>query len=107
MVPPIVTIADALVARQPGTLALEVVRKHVADVITVSEDELLAATRVLASEMKLVVEPGGAVAVAAVMTGKLRSAAGPGRTVAILSGGNVSLTKLAGWVEGGEPTVTA
>jgi threonine dehydratase len=97
MVGAIDTIADALVARQPGARALELVRRHVADVITVTEDELLAATRALASETKLIVEPGGAAGVAALMAGKVR--ADPRSAIAVLSGGNVPLTKLATWLE--------
>jgi threonine dehydratase len=82
------TIADALRAEQVGELPLAHLTAQVHDVVTVSEDEIRAAMRALATSTRLVAEPGGAVAVAALLyrSGELPAARRP---VAILSGGNV------------------
>ena len=83
------TIADALRADQVGVLAFEHIRSFVHDIVTVSEDEIRAAMRALATGARLVAEPGGAAAAAA---GLFRSADLPeaSHPVAILSGGNVT-----------------
>lgn len=82
------SIADALVASEPGKNTFELVRKYVDDVVLVDEDEIKRAVRDLAFEQKLVVEPGGAVGVAALMAqGRIQSEGLP--RVVILSGGNV------------------
>jgi threonine dehydratase len=96
-VPPFQTVADALVARRPGDRTFEIARAHVAEVVTVTEEELLAATAALAVETKLIVEPGGAAAVAALRAGKVREPGGPRATVAVVCGSNVPLAKLAAW----------
>ncbi|MFD4673521.1 threonine/serine dehydratase [Lentzea sp. NPDC058450] len=75
------TAADAL-RDEPSALTWEHIRTHVDDVITVSEDEILTAVAGLARKARLVAEPSGAVAVAA-----LEKIGGAG--VAIVSGGNV------------------
>ncbi|MGI5503353.1 threonine ammonia-lyase [Lentzea sp. CA-135723] len=75
------TAADAL-RDEPSALTWEHIRAHVDDVITVSEDEILTAVGSLARRARLVAEPSGAVAVAA-----LEKIGGAG--VAIVSGGNV------------------
>jgi threonine dehydratase len=59
----------------------------VRDIVTVSEDEIKAAMRRIASEARLVAEPSGAVALA----GALKLGLAPQETVAVLSGGNVEL----------------
>ncbi len=84
---PVRTIADALVASEPGKNTFEIVRKLVDGMILVSESEIEAAVRYLALKQKLVVEPGGAVGVAALLAGKVPS--GDTDLVCILSGGNV------------------
>lgn len=81
------TIADGLRVTQVGALPWEHIRALVDEVVTVSEEEIRAAMRRLAYGSRLVVEPSGAVAVAAYLsctpTRRL------GRTVAVVSGGNV------------------
>lgn len=77
------TVADGLRA-EPSELTFAHMRALVDDVVTVSEEEILAAVRVLAGKARLVVEPSGAVPVAA----HLKSPR-PGKTVAVVSGGNV------------------
>jgi len=80
------TIADGIAVAKPGMLNFEIIRDSVDEVVTVSEDDTARALLVLLERAKLVVEPAGAVAVAAILAGKI-SAGGP--TVAILSGGNI------------------
>ena len=80
------TIADGIAVAKPGRVPFELIRKHIDKVVTVSEDEIAKAILVLLERSKQVVEPAGAVAVAALMSGKAKA---KGKTVAILSGGNM------------------
>lgn len=80
------TIADGIAVGRPGELNFAIVRDLVDDVVTVSDDDIARALLVLLERAKLVVEPAGAVSVAAILAGKVE-AFGP--TVAILSGGNI------------------
>ncbi len=81
------TICDALMARTPGKLTFAINRSLVGAGVAASDDEVAAAVAFAFAELKLVVEPGGAVALAALMTGKIDVR---GKVaVAILSGGNV------------------
>jgi len=80
------TIADGIAVAKPGLLNFEIVRDNVDEVVTVTEDDTARALLVLMERAKLVIEPAGAVAVAAILAGKV-TASGP--TVAILSGGNI------------------
>jgi threonine dehydratase len=81
------SVADGLLAVRPGELTFEHVRARVDEVVTIEEDGILRALRWLFSEAKLVVEPSGAITVAAAMAGAGDPAPGP--MVAVLSGGNV------------------
>jgi threonine dehydratase len=80
------TIADGIAVSKPGTLNFAIVRDLVDEVVTVSDDDIARALLVLLERAKLVVEPAGAVCVAAILAGKVRA---EGPTVAILSGGNI------------------
>ena len=80
------TIADGIAVGTPGRITFEIVRDLVDEVVTVTDDETASALLVLLERAKLVVEPAGAVGVAALMSGRIRE---PGRTVAVLSGGNI------------------
>ncbi|MDQ1597814.1 MAG: threonine dehydratase [Microbacteriaceae bacterium] len=80
------TIADGIAVNKPGLLNFEIVQQAVDEVITVSDDDIARAMLVLLERAKLVVEPAGAVSVAAILTGQISST---GPTVAILSGGNI------------------
>jgi threonine dehydratase len=83
-----VTIADGL-RGFIGVRNFEVLSRHVDDVVTVSETEIVAAMRILLADLKLLIEPSAAVPVAAALAGKLGE---PGQRVGIvLSGGNVDL----------------
>jgi threonine dehydratase len=81
------TICDALMARTPGKLTFAINQSLVGAGVVVSDDEVAAAVAFAFAELKLVVEPGGAVALAALMTGKVDVKNKVG--VAVLSGGNV------------------
>ncbi|MFL6800089.1 MAG: threonine/serine dehydratase [Xanthobacteraceae bacterium] len=81
------TICDALMAQTPGELTFEINRTLVGEGAAVSDEEVAAAVAFAFRELKLVVEPGGAVALAALLAGKIDV---KGKVaVAVLSGGNV------------------
>ena len=86
------TVADGLGAPMAGELNFEVVRRHVEDVVLVSDDEIREAMAFILERAKLLVEPAGAAAVAALLAGRIPLADGP--VVAVLSGGNVDLDLL-------------
>lgn len=88
------TIADGLKPIRAGVLTFEHVRKYVDDVVLVTDDEIIAATRHLIFREKLVVEPSGAATAAAILSGKLKLP--KGAVVAVISGGNVDLQKVPG-----------
>jgi len=81
------TICDALMARTPGKLTFAINQSLGCAGVVASDQEVAAAVAFAFAELKLVVEPGGAVALAALMTGKVdvRNTV----AVAVLSGGNV------------------
>jgi threonine dehydratase len=81
------TICDALMARTPGKLTFAINRSLVDAGVVASDDEVAAAVAFAFAELKLVVEPGGAVALAALMTAKIDI--NNKVAVAVLSGGNV------------------
>ena len=85
-VPVVPTIADGIAVYRPGELNFAIIRDTIDEVVTVTEDDIARALLVLLERAKLVVEPAGAVAVAAMMTGAVQS---DGPVVAVLSGGNI------------------
>lgn len=87
------TIADGLRTPVPGHLTFSIVSRLVDGVLLVSEDEMKWAMRFLLTRTKLLVEPSGAVAAAAVLHGKVPGNAQ--RVGIILSGGNIDLSLLA------------
>jgi threonine dehydratase len=81
------TIADGLRAPQPGALTFPIIQECVDQVVLVSEDEIRTAQQFLASRLKIVAEPSGAVSAAAVLFRRLPESV---RSVGvILSGGNI------------------
>ncbi len=89
--PYIKTIADGLLTNL-GDKTLEIILAHVKDIITVSEEEIIAAMRLIWEQLKIVIEPSSAVPFAALLKEKERFA---GKRVGIiLTGGNVDLGKL-------------
>ena len=84
------TIADGIAVGKPGQLPFSIIKELADDVVTVSEDSLARALVFLLERNKLVVEPAGAVGVAALLDGALRDAYPDlGSTAVVLSGGNV------------------
>jgi threonine dehydratase len=86
------TIADGLQATAPGRLTFEVNRLLVDEVVTVGDAEIVEAMTFLFDRMKLVVEPSGAVGIAALLGGLVDR---PGRVGVVLSGGNVGAVRFA------------
>jgi threonine dehydratase len=86
------TIADGLRTLSPGKLTFPVLQRNLESILLVSEEEIRAAVRFLMERVKIVVEPSGAVGVAAALFGKLP--AGIRRAGVIISGGNLDLELL-------------
>jgi threonine dehydratase len=81
------SICDSLLAPMPGVLPFAIARHHLAGSLTVSDDDVRRAMAAAFIDLKLVLEPGGAAALAAALSGKLDCA---GKTVVVIaSGGNV------------------
>jgi threonine dehydratase len=94
------TIADGLLAHQPGQLTFPINAKLLTDIVTVDEESIVAAMRFALTRLKIIVEPSGAVPLAALLSGVVRPA---GRTtVLVLSGGNVDPAALAGLLQDSE-----
>ena len=81
------SLCDALLTPSPGKLTFAINQGLLAGALVVSEDEVRAAMRFAFRELKLVVEPGGAVALAALLSNKLPAC--HERVAVMLSGGNV------------------
>ncbi len=91
------SIADALMAPIPGKIVFEVAKHLLAPGFAVSDAELERAVIFSARQLKLLVEPGGAAALAALLAGKLDA---HGKTIAlVLSGANADFTTIAQIVE--------
>ena len=80
-------LCDALLSKQPGALTFAINHRHLAGGIVVTEAEIFRAMRFAFEHLKVVVEPGGAVALAAVLAGKVTAKGGV--IGVLLSGGNV------------------
>lgn len=87
------TVADGLAAPMVGSMTFDAVRRYVDDVVLVSDAEIVAAMRDIMTYSKLLIEPAGAAALAALTTRKAGIAPGS-RVVAVISGGNVDLRRL-------------
>lgn len=92
--PYINTIADGLLTKL-GDKTFPIIKEYVKDIFTVTDEEIIAALRLVYERMKIIVEPSCVVPLAAVLKNKPLFA---GKRVGlILSGGNIDLSKLAGW----------
>ena len=89
-------LADGLLAVEIGTVTFAHHQRYIDDVILVDDAALKRAMRLLLDRMKLVVEPSGAITVAALLEGKIEPT---GPTVAILSGGNIEWEGLRGLLD--------
>lgn len=83
------TIADGLRSNRPGNLAFDIVKKYVNEVFLVKDDDIKFALKTLLLEEKFLVEPSGAVALAALLSGKFLYK--NSNVALVLSGGNVDL----------------
>jgi threonine dehydratase len=97
-VPVVRTIADGIAIKSPSALTLAHAQALVDDVISVTDDEIGRALLLLLERSKQVVEPAGAVGLAALMAGKVP---GDDPAVAVLSGGNVDPLVLGRLIEHG------
>lgn len=87
------TIADGLQTQSPGEVNFPIIRDHAAGIVTVSDQELVDAMRTFFERMKLVVEPSGAAALAAIRSERLPIR---GRRIGVvISGGNVDRARFA------------
>jgi threo-3-hydroxy-L-aspartate ammonia-lyase len=86
------TIADGARTASLGDLTWPIVRDVVDDMVTVSDDALLETVRLMALRMKMVVEPSGALAAAALLNGKVQVS---GRVGVLISGGNIDAALLS------------
>ena len=87
------TIADGLAPPFVGELPLEAVRTYVEQVVTLTDEEIKEGMRFLIERCKLVVEPAGAAATAAILLGKVALRPGE-KVVLIVSGGNIDIPTL-------------
>jgi threonine dehydratase len=93
------TIADGQQTTSPGKLTFPIVQRLCAGILTVADDELRGAMRFAFERLKLVMEPSGASALAALLGGKIDVS---GRRVGVVvSGGNVDATRYAEIISGG------
>lgn len=90
-------LADGLLAVEVGGLTFVHHERFLDDVVQVDDDALPAAMRLLLDRMKLVAEPSGAITVAALLTGALEPR---GKTVALLSGGNIEWEGIQALLDG-------
>ncbi len=90
------TIADGLQVTTPGKLTFPIIRELVEDILVVSDQELIFTIRFILERMKVLIEPSGAAAAAAVLHRKFDFEGA--RVGVLLSGGNVDLSKLASFL---------
>lgn len=87
------TIADGAQTQAPGDITFAIIQQRVSEVLTVSDPQLIESMRFYAERMKIVVEPTGALSLAAAIHGGLPL---QGKRVGIvISGGNVDLARFA------------
>ena len=96
------TIADALQTTAPAERTFAIIRELVEGILTASDDEMRRAMAFLASRMKIVVEPGGAIAFAALLHGHVPDVQGK-KVGIVLSGGNVDPDRFGALISGLEP----
>lgn len=87
------TIADGLLTSL-GSLTWPILRDHLERIVTVSDDAIIAAMRLVWERAKIIIEPSSAVPVAAVLSDEFKSIKGISRVGIVLSGGNVDLDAL-------------
>jgi threonine dehydratase len=88
------TIADGQQLPMPGELTFPIVQRLVDDVVTVSDDEIVEAMHLLFERLKVVVEPSGACALAALVAGRVPDIAGK-KVAVTLTGGNIDVERFS------------
>lgn len=92
-IPPPKGLPEGALATHVGAVNFEIIRRHVDEIVLVTDEEIMTAMKFFAQRMKLVVEPTGSLPMAALLAGKLKV---EGRNVgAVISGGNVDLDRFA------------
>lgn len=93
----VATIADGIAIKSPSEFTFQIARKHVDNVVTVSDEEISTAMFTLLERGKIVSEPAGAASVAALITGKINVKGK--KVVALISGGNADMPLLSQIIE--------
>jgi threonine dehydratase len=86
------SVADGMRTKRPGKLPFEITRRYVDDLLQVSEEEIVTATKLILERVKILAEPSGATAVAAMLANK--AGISGKKVVCVVSGGNVGLARL-------------
>ncbi len=94
---PIATLADGIAVKNPGKITRPLIERYVDDIVVVQEDDIADAMMILLERAKLYVEGGGAVGVAALLSGVVKPS-DLGTTCVVLSGGNVDLGIVPGLI---------
>lgn len=89
------TLADGCDVSRPGDIPFEIVRALVSDIVLVSEDEIRHSMLALIQRNKIIAEGAGALATAALLSGKLDDHIKGRKTVSIISGGNIDLSRVS------------
>jgi len=92
--PTVSTIADGIAVKEPGDITYELCAKYVDKVVAVTDDEICTAILALIEKQKMIAEGAGAVALAAMLAGKLPELKGK-NVVCLVSGGNIDVTILS------------
>ncbi len=92
------TIADGLRPRHIGQRNLAIMQRHVADMVTVTEPQIIAALKLIWERLKILVEPSAAVALAPLLSGSYMP--GGRRVGVLLSGGNVDIAAVMRQIDG-------
>jgi threonine dehydratase len=87
---PILTLADGIAVKQPGSITKPLIDKWVDEIVEVDEDSIADAVVMLMERSKLLIEGGGAVGLSALLTNKIKPAV-KGSTCIVLSGGNIDI----------------
>lgn len=93
----VATIADGIAVKSPSQLTVNIARKYIDQVVTVSDEDISTAMFTLLERGKIVSEPAGAVSVAALIRGKVKAKGK--KVVALISGGNVDMPLLSQIIE--------
>nr|WP_318383967.1 bifunctional threonine ammonia-lyase/L-serine ammonia-lyase TdcB [uncultured Enterobacter sp.] len=89
------TLADGCDVSRPGELTFEIVKALVSDIVLVSEDDIRHSMLALIQRNKIIAEGAGALATAALLSGKLDDHIKGRKTVSVISGGNIDLSRVS------------